>query len=525
MAGCYVVGAPGHVPVAGRRRRADCVGVGVLLSRHDQLDPALYARVVHAREAIELDPAALARVDERRRALLRYLEGGGTAYGVTTGLGYLTTRPVEPGEREGFQRSILVGRASGVGPPLPENVVRGAMLVRLAGFLSGLPGVSAGLCRFLADRLNDGWSPVVPRAPLGTAGETIPLSHLFQTFIGEGAVREGGAVVGAGEALARRSAAPYALGVKEGLALVAGAPFAAALGEAAERRAGALLAHADLHLALAVALVGVPRRPYSARVGRLREEPGQQHTHAALARLLGAGKWADALQAPVSFRVAPQVHGAARDALGRLHEQVARELRAVTDGPVFLDAGEGEPEGLYPTGAFHAQALTLDLDALAVALTQVTNLLEKRLHRLLDGRFSRLPEQLAADPGRASGLVTLHKAVVGLCAESRLLAAPASVHAADTSSGQEDFQAFTFLAAGKLDRVMDALELALAYELVALRQARHLRGAPLGAPLEGAMEVVASAVEPFGEDRSAAPDVERARELVRSGAVLRAASP
>ena len=193
----------------------------------------------------------------------------------------------------------------------------------------------------------------------------------------------------------------------------------------------------------------------------------------------------------------------------------------MTDGPVFLPAGDGEPEGLYPTGGFLAEALTQRLDALAVALTGVTNLLEKRLHRLLDARFSRLPEQLAADPGRQSGLVTLHKAVVGLVAESRLLAAPATVHVTDTSTGQEDVQAFTFLASAKLERVMDALELALAYELVALRQARFLRRASLPPLLEAAIEAVAAVVPPFEADRSAGPDVERARELVRSRALLR----
>ena len=489
--------------------------MAVLLERHDQLDRDLYARVVFDGERVEIGDSALAFVDERRRALLAFLERGGSAYGVTTGLGYLTTRAVGRGERE--ERSILMGRASGVGPPLPEEVVRGVMLLRLAGFLSGRLGVSAELCRFIAGRLNDGWAPVVPDGPVGVAGETIPLAHLFQTFVGEGAVAEGDAA----SALARRGVAPYEPGVKEGLALVAGAPFAPALGVMAERRAGALLDHADLAVALAAALVGASARPYSARVGRLRDDPGQQRTHAVLMRLLGGEGLDDALQAPVSFRVAPQVHGAAHDALESVRAQLARELRAVTDGPVFLPAGDGEPEGLYPTGGFLAEALTQRLDALAVALTGVTNLLEKRLHRLLDARFSRLPEQLAADPGRQSGLVTLHKAVVGLVAESRLLAAPATVHVTDTSTGQEDVQAFTFLASAKLERVIDALELALAYELVALRQARFLRGASLPPLLEAAIEAVAAVVPPFEADRSAGPDVERARELVRSRALLR----
>ena len=150
----------------------------------------------------------------------------------------------------------------------------------------------------------------------------------------------------------------------------------------------------------------------------------------------------------------------------------------MTDSPLYLDASGGEPAGFYPSGNFHSQALTLALDAAAIAMAQVAALSEKRLHRLLDARFSGLPEQLAADGADGgSGLVSLHKSVVGLCAENRLLASPASIHAADTSSGQEDFQAFTGLAAGKLAALLDNVELVLANELVADRQADALGAA------------------------------------------------
>ena len=488
----------------------------IVLHRHDQLDRDTYRRIVLGHEAVALDPVVRALVADRRADLLALLDSGASAYGVTTGLGYLTTRSLAPLEQLGSQRSILVGRASGIGPPLPAEIVRGVVLLRLMGFLSGLLGVSPELCERLTDWLNDGWSPIVPWGPSGAAGETIPLSHLFQTLVGEGAVREGEAIVAADAALARRGVAVYEPGPKEGLALIAGAPFATAFAALLERRAGLLLGQAHLHVALALAVIGASGRPYSERVGRLKEDPGQNRVHAVLAALLRGHGFADALQAPVSFRVAPQVHGAAEDALGQLRAQLERELRAVTDGPVLLPAAGDEPAGLYSTGAFHAAALTLLFDHLGVALAGVGNLVEKRMHRLLDNRHSSLPEQLASEPGRYSGLVTLHKAVVGLCAENRMLAAPASVHASDTSSGQEDVQAFTFLAARKLAQLLDNLELALAYELVVLRQARHLRAAALPPALEAALAPVVEAVRPFLEDRSAAADVQRARDLIRS---------
>jgi histidine ammonia-lyase len=490
----------------------------IVLERYDQLDLDAYGRVVVQHEPLEVAAALLGHVENSRRLMEDRLASGADAYGVTTGLGYLGDRPIASRDRPQLQRSILVGRAAGVGEALSEEVVRGALLLRLTGFLSGHVGVTPALCRFIADRLNDGWYPVVPASRPGTAGETILLCHLFQTFIGEGEVLVADERMPAAAALARLGAAPYELQLKEGLALVNGAPFAPALAAALATRAEALLDHATLLGALAAALVGASPRPYSPRIGRLKGDAGQQRVHGQLAELYAGEPLADGPQAPVSMRVLPQVHGAAQDQLDNLAGQLERELHAVTDSPLFLGAEDGEPEGFYSSGNFHSQALSLALDALSIAFAQVALLADKRLNRLLDSRFSGLPEQLSPDPDRGqAGLVSLHKAVVGLSAENRLLAAPASVHASDTSSGQEDFQAFTALAADKLGRLLHNLELTLAYELVAVRRARDLGAAPLSPPLTDAIEIAANALDPVPWDRSLGPDVERARELIRSG--------
>ena len=490
----------------------------MIFTRHDQLDLDAYIRIAFDHERVELDPGLLAEVDRRRAAMLAHVDQGQPAYGINTGLGLLATRAVAPEDQAAFQRTILVARAGAVGPPLSEPVVRGTMLLRLAGFLSGLPGVSAGLCRFIADRLNDRWLPVVPAAVGGAPGETVPLAHLFQTFAGEGEVLADGRPVPATEALNARGIEPPELGAKEGIALINGAPVAPALAIPLALRAEALVEHATLAGTLAVAIIGISARPYSVRVGELKGDPAQLRVHRRMRELLaGGGRWDSAAQAPVSLRVIPQVHGAALDLIARLREQLERELRAVADSPVFLPAGEGEPEGLYPTGNFHAQAVTTLLDAVGVALAQVLNLVEKRMHRVLDSRFSGLPEQLSLDPGRQSGLVILHKQVIGLAAEAASLAAPGSIRAADASTGQEDFQAHTILAARQLEQILADLELALAYELVTLRQAHDLAGRALLPPLQGVLAAVAEVVPQIHEDRSLAPDVKRVRELIAQG--------
>ena len=492
----------------------------IVLERPDQLDAERYRRIVLEHEAVAVEPALLGAVDAARARMLAHLATGATAYGVNTGLGHMAGTRIGADEQLAFQRSILL-RGAGQGPPLAPEVVRGALLIRLAGFLSGRAGVSAALCSFIADRLNDGWAPLVPSRGITSAGEVVALSHLFQTLAGAGHVIDDGAAVAAAEALARRGVAPYEPGLKEGIALVNGAPLAPALAAWLAARCGALLDHATLAGALTAALAGGSLRPYSPRIGRLKGDPAQERVHAQLEELhRGAADWADRPQPPVSFRVLPQVHGAVGGLVERIGAQVARELRAVTDSPLYLDADGDEPEGFYPSGNFHSHAICLDLDALAIGFAQVGNLSEKRLHRLLDSRVSGLADQLASDPGRQTGVVFLHKSVLGFAAENRLLATPAGVHTFDSSAGQEDFQALSFLAAEQLDRILDNLELILAAELVAIRQARHLRAAALPPLLEAAVERVAARVAPVGEDRSLSDDVEQARDLIRSCALL-----
>src|SRR3984885_16341940 len=201
----------------------------MLLERHDQLDLPQYQRIAFDREPVVLAPALLSAVAESRTALLEHLGSGAAAYGVNTGLGYLASRPVVVADQADFQRSILAGRATGVGRALSEEVVRGAMLLRLTGFLSGYAGGSPGLCSLLVDRLNDGWFPVVPGGVSGAAGEIVPLAHLFSTLVGDGLVWADGLQVSAETRLATLGVARYELGAKEGIALNHGAPLAPAV--------------------------------------------------------------------------------------------------------------------------------------------------------------------------------------------------------------------------------------------------------------------------------------------------------
>jgi histidine ammonia-lyase len=368
----------------------------ITLAGHHDLTREAVEAVAWDGRRLALRPAALERVAAGQAELAALLAAGTRVYGVSTGAGWLASVDLEPAALEDHQRNLLLGRAVG-GPPWLEPAEARALLVtRLGNLLSGHAGVGPALCRFLVDRVNDGFVPAVPRSGVGCAGEVIPLAHAFQTLVGAGlVVAPDGSVRDAAAALAERGTLPLRLQAKEGIALLAGSPVATALAlarlRAAERLAGQLLASA----AAAIDALAAPLDPYDQAVGRLAGDPLLGQVLAELGRAVGGREAAAALlQAPVSFRVAPQALAQLRRVLGRLDEDVRRALVAVTDSPAVVGGR------VVAGGGFHAVGLAAGMDAAAVALVHAAELAGQRLHRLLDGRFSGLPDQLSPTRGR-----------------------------------------------------------------------------------------------------------------------------
>src|SRR5215213_5714230 len=462
-----------HVDVLTQPYRPDSGTTVTILAGPGDLTREAVEAVAWGGERLALDPAALERVAAGQAELAALLAGGARVYGVNTGMGWLASVDLDPAAQAGHQRNLLLGRAVAGPPWLPAAETRALLVARLGNLLSGHAGVGPELCRFLADRVNDGFVPAVPRRGFGGAGEVVPLAHAFQTLVGAGLVLEpDGGTVDAAMALAERGVLPHRLQAKEGIALLAGSPLAAALAlarlRAGERLAGQLLASA------AAAVDGSRGRRSAPR-----------------------------LQAPVSFRVAPQVLAHLRRTLGRLDEDVRRALVAVTDSPALVDGRA------VPGGGFHAVGLAAGMDGLAVTLVQAAELAGQRLHRLLDGRFSGLPDQLSPDPGPVTGLVLVQKRAVGALAEARRLAAPASVGLADTSLGQEDAASFAPEAAEQLRRVEELAREVTACELLAVRQAWWLRDRPPAPGLGPLAACLEGLVAPVDQDRPLGPDLDR----------------
>jgi histidine ammonia-lyase len=479
----------------------------------DELTLEAFEQVVFDDRPVALDSPLLARLDRTRERLLARL-GNEPVYGINTGVGYLAGIRLNQAEQDAQQRNLLLGRAVGGAPFLDRVEARAILLARLAGFLHGHAGVTPQLCRFLRDRLNDDFVPAIPRQGIGCAGEVIPLSHAFQTFIGVGTVvSEGGALEDAGAALALRAVTPYQPAAKEGIALLAGAPGALGLAivhrRAARMLAGQLLAAA----ACAIDALHAPLSPYGPQVAQLAQDPAMERVRQRLGALL-AGSQPDRgqVQAPVSFRVIPQVLTHLERTVGRLEEDVRRTLRASDDSPAFID------DQFVTSGNFHSIGLAAGMDAVALALVQAAELAAQHIHRLLDHRFSGLPDQLTGRPGPHAGLIVVHKRVVGTLNELQRLATPASVGLMDTSLGQEDAMTFAFEAAEKLRRVETLAREVVACELLTAYQAWSLGPSRVAVGLAKHVELLKDTVEPVEEDRPLGGDITALVGLLGRGA-------
>jgi histidine ammonia-lyase len=500
--------------------------MAILITAAADLDPGRI-REIAAGQRFEIAPALLEELDRRCAAARAALRGGDPVYGVNTGMGALVgVRLTEP-EQLAHQRNLLLARATGGPPWLDAADARAVIAVRLRTFLSGDSGVSAALCLRLAEFLDLGIAPAVPRTGVGSAGEIIPLAHAFGPLAGIGRVL-GPAPPAAGhtapaddtsltadgtraaaEALLTRGLGEYRLGPREGHALLAGVPGATALSVLRLFEARALEAWMESATALSVAAAGASRDPYAPGTAR-----GDEVMAGVLARVrAAAGELAEphGLQAPVSFRVAGPVLAHVLRAAEALAAACGRALAGVTDSPALID---GRFTG---TAGFHGVDLAAHCDGLTAALAHAAEVSAARLHRLLDPRVTGLAAQLAARPGPDAGLVAVHKRAAGEVHAMRRLAVASPVGLIETSGGQEDVQSFAWEAAEVLRQALRHARAVTACELLAGYQACALSGRPAPAGCRPVLGRLAQVVAPITTDRPFGEDIERIADVLRAG--------
>jgi histidine ammonia-lyase len=448
-------------------------------------------------------------------------------YGVNTGFGRFVSRVIPEELTEELQLRLLRSHACGVGEPYPDEIVRAAMLLRANTLAKGYSGARIDTAELLLECLNRGVLPRVPsRGSVGASGDLAPLAHLALPLVGEGeAIVEGRRLTGA-DALASAGLRPIRLAAKEGLSLVNGTQFMAAFGALGLMRARNLARAADLACALSLEALQGSRTSFLPQIHALRGLRGQADSAANILRLLDesaiieAHRWCDKVQDAYSLRCAPQVHGASRDLLAYVDATVSAELNAATDNPLVLV----EDGMLVSNGNFHGQPLAFALDALAMAVSELASISERRVERLVNPSLSDgLPPFLTADGGLNSGFMIPQYVAASLVSENKALAHPASVDSIPTSAGQEDHVSMGNAAGLKAWQVLANAEGALAIELLAGAQAVEFL-APLepGVGVRATRAFVRSLSLRLRDDRPLAPDIEAVALSIRDGSAVRA---
>ena len=489
------------------------------------LSPGDVLAVAREGAQVSLAPRARVAMEDSATAVARLGARSEPAYGVSTGFGSLANVSIPVQRRDELQRALVRSHAAGMGPPVEAEVVRAMMLLRARTLAVGYSGARPALVEAMLALLNAGVVPAVPEhGSLGASGDLAPLAHCALVLIGEGKViGPQGELSPAAPALREAGLEPLTLTAKEGLALINGTDGMLGMLLLAAHDFGRLLRVADITAAMSVeALLGTDRA-FAADLIALRPQPGQAASAANLRRLLADSPIVashrygdDRVQDAYSLRCAPQVNGAARDALAHAEGVAAAELRSAIDNPMVLPDGRVES-----CGNFHGAPLGFALDFLAIAVAEVGAIAERRTDRLLDAaRSAGLPPFLTTDPGVNSGLMLAQYTQAALVAENRRLAAPASVGSLPTSAMQEDHVSMGWSAARKLRTALRNLGRILAVELACAAHGLDLR-APLrpGPGGEAALGAVRARIEGPGPDRWLAPDLRAADELVTAGAL------
>jgi histidine ammonia-lyase len=478
--------------------------------------------------AAALSDAARMKMARAREVVEAVAHGSSEhTYGVNTGFGRFVSRTIPEELTRELQLRLLRSHACGVGDPYPAEVVRSAMLLRANALAKGFSGARVATVEVLLDCLNHGVVPHVPsRGSVGASGDLAPLAHLALPLVGEGEAYFEGRRLGGAEALSSAGLEPIVLEAKEGLSLVNGTQFMAAIGALGVVRARRLAKAADIACALSLEALQGSRTSFLPQIHQARPLGGQIDSAAnVLALLEGSAvieshRWCDKVQDAYSLRCAPQVHGASRDLLAYVETTVATEVNAATDNPLVL-ADDGM---LVSNGNFHGQPLAFALDALAMAASELANISERRVERLVNPSLSDgLPAFLTVDGGLNSGFMIPQYVAASLVSENKSLCHPASVDSIPTSAGQEDHVSMGNAAGLKAWQVLANVENVLAIELLAGAQAVEFL-APLepGVGPRAARDAVRSISPRLTDDRPLSDDIAAVAAALRDGSLVSA---
>jgi histidine ammonia-lyase len=471
-------------------------------------------------------------VGRARDVVDQIIAGNQVAYAITTGVGKLSDVRIAGDQIRELQVNLVRSHAAGVGEPLSVAETRAMILLRANSLSKGYSGVRAVVIDTLCEMLNRGVTPFVPsQGSVGASGDLAPLAHLALALIGEGdCVDEKGVRIPSVAALKRAQITPVVLGAKEAVSLINGTQAMLGVGTLALLAAEILVDSADVIGGLSCDALKGTDTAFDERIHKVRPHSGQLRTAANLRRMLEGSQIREShrdcgrVQDAYSLRCIPQVHGAVRDTLAHCREVFETEANAAVDNPlVFLRDAKSSQGDVISGGNFHGEPVAFALDFLAIALSALAGISERRLERLVNPALSEgLPPFLAPGAGLNSGFMMAQVTAAALVSENKVLAHPASVDSITTSGNKEDYVSMGMTAAIKLKRTVENTRNVLAIEAMAAAQGidfylhadKPLKPSRPGQAAYAAIRSVCSTME---KDRVMYNDFARMAELIASG--------
>lgn len=448
-------------------------------------------------------------------------------YGITTGFGKFSDQYIQPEDTAQLQVNLIRSHACGIGQPYGEEVVRAMMLLRINSLIKGHSGITLAAVTQLIEFLNHNIIPVIPsQGSLGASGDLAPLSHMALALIGEGEVYYKQEKMKASQALSEAGLTPITLQAKEGLALINGTQALTAVGLITLYDAMFLAELADVNLALTLSALRGITDAFDERISTVRPYPGHQTSSKQVRLLLEDNTYVTKqnelrVQDAYSLRCASQVHGASRDAFAHIKTQVEIEINSVTDNPILF-VGENQ---VISGGNFHGQPMALVFDYLAIAISELANLSERRLERLVNPALSNgLPAFLTSRGGLHSGFMIVQYSAASLVSENKVYSHPASVDSIPSSANQEDHVSMGNFAARKAAKIYQNTKQVLQMELLAAVQGVDLRSKmgefSLGTRLQKVYDLLRRHISYIDEDRIMVESLQAMNEVYDSLFVL-----
>lgn len=477
----------------------------------------------------QLDPDCLERVQASANRISEIVRGDEAHYGINTGFGKLASVRIPSEDMDVLQRNLILSHCCGVGEPLPDDIVRLIMTLKLISLGRGASGVRPKIIHVLAAMLEKNVLPTIPeKGSVGASGDLAPLAHMTAAVIGEGFVKVDGDVMPAREGLARVGLSPVTLKAKEGLAMINGTQTSTALALAGLFRAHRALVSSLISGALSTDAAMGSTSPFHPEIHSLRGHRGQIDAASALSLLMEGSeirashkKGDERVQDPYCLRCQPQVVGACLDLLRQAARTLKIEANAATDNPLVLSDGT-----IVSGGNFHAEPVAFAADQIAIAICEVGAIAQRRIALLVDPVLSHgLPAFLTPKPGLNSGFMIAEVTSAALMSENKQMSHPASVDSTPTSANQEDHVSMACHGARRLLQMTDNLFSILSIEALSAAQGVDLRKPLISSPeLNSVHKLVRSVVPELVDDRYMADDLQLVTDLVSSGRLAGAVS-